>query len=104
MGYNQVFGYYIEVSKSQTDGLPDDYIRRQTLTNAERYIVPELKEYESRVLNAREQMAVEEDAVYRRVCSQVAESAARTSPAPPLPSRRWMYSAGWPRRRSTTGM
>ena len=77
VGYNQVFGYYIEVSKSQADGLPDDYIRRQTLTNAERYIVPELKEYESRVLNAREQMASEEEAVYRRVCSQVAESAAQ---------------------------
>ena len=76
VGYNQVFGYYIEVSKSQTDGLPDDYIRRQTLTNAERYIVPELKEYESRVLNAREQMAGEEEAVYRRVCSQISESAA----------------------------
>ena len=81
VGYNQVFGYYIEVSKSQADGLPDDYIRRQTLTNAERYIVPELKEYESRVLNAREQMASEEEAVYRRVCSQVAESAAHVSRA-----------------------
>ncbi len=75
VGYNQVFGYYIEVSKSQAEGLPDDYIRRQTLTNAERYIVPELKEYESRVLNARDQMASEEEAVYRRVCSQIAESA-----------------------------
>ena len=81
VGYNQVFGYYIEVSKSQADGLPDDYIRRQTLTNAERYIVPELKEYESRVLNAREQMAGEEEAVYRRVCSQIAESAAHVSRA-----------------------
>ncbi len=75
VGYNQVFGYYIEVSKSQTANLPDDYIRRQTLTNAERYIVPELKEYESRVLNAREQLFSEEEAVYRRVCAQVAESA-----------------------------
>ena len=74
VGYNQVFGYYIEVSKSQTGSLPDDYIRRQTLTNAERYIVPELKEYESRVLNAREQLAGEEEAVYRRICAQVAES------------------------------
>ena len=81
VGYNQVFGYYIEVSKSQADNLPDDYIRRQTLTNAERYIVPELKEYESRVLNAREQMAVEEEAAYRRVCAQVAESAAQITRA-----------------------
>ena len=76
VGYNQVFGYYIEVSKSQTGSLPDDYIRRQTLTNAERYIVPELKEYESLALNARDRLAAEEEEVYRRVCAQVAESAA----------------------------
>ena len=74
VGYNQVFGYYIEVSRSHTEGLPDDYIRRQTLTNAERYIVPELKEYESVALNARERLAEEESAVYRRVCAQVADS------------------------------
>ena len=74
VGYNQVFGYYIEVSRSQTENLPDDYIRRQTLTNAERYIVPELKEYESVALNARERLAEEEVAVYRRVCAQVADS------------------------------
>ena len=76
VGYNQVFGYYIEVSKSNIDRVPDDYIRRQTLTNAERYIVPELKEYESLVLNARERLEEEERAVYRRVCAQLAESAA----------------------------
>ena len=75
VGYNQVFGYYIEVSKSQTANLPEDYIRRQTLTNAERYIVPELKEYESLVLNARERLAEAEEAAYRRVCGQVAQSA-----------------------------
>ena len=84
VGYNQVFGYYIEVSKSQTAELPDDYIRRQTLTNAERYIVPELKEYESLVLNARERLATAESDIYRRICAQVAESAesvARTASA-----------------------
>ena len=75
VGYNQVFGYYIEVSKSQTINLPEDYIRRQTLTHAERYIVPELKEYESLVLTARERLAEAEEAAYRRVCAQVAESA-----------------------------
>ena len=76
VGYNQVFGYYIEVSKSQADNLPDDYIRRQTLTHAERYIVPELKEYESLVLNARERLTEAEEATYRQVCEQVAQSAA----------------------------
>ena len=76
VGYNQVFGYYIEVSKANTAALPPDYIRRQTLTNAERYIVPELKEYESIALTARERLAEAEAEVYRRVCAQVAESAA----------------------------
>ena len=75
VGYNQVFGYYIEVSKSNVDRVPEDYIRRQTLTNAERYIVPELKEYESLVLNARERLEEAEREVYRRVCAQLADSA-----------------------------
>ncbi len=52
--YNQVFGYYIEVSKSQLNAVPPEYIRKQTLVNAERFITPELKQYENRVLGARE--------------------------------------------------
>ena len=76
VGYNQVFGYYIEIPKSQATNLPSDYQRRQTLANAERYIIPDLKEYESLALNAREQLANEETEAYRRVCAQVAESAA----------------------------
>ena len=75
VGYNQVFGYYIEVSKANIDKVPEDYIRRQTLTNAERYIVPELKEYESLVLNARERLEEAEKSVYHRICAQLAESA-----------------------------
>ena len=75
VGYNQVFGYYIEVSRSQATDLPDDYIRRQTLTHAERFIVPELKEYESLVLTARERLAEAEEDAYKRICTQVAESA-----------------------------
>jgi DNA mismatch repair protein MutS len=75
VGYNQVFGYYIEVSKSNLSQVPEDYVRRQTLTNGERYIVPELKEYESLVLNARERIEALERDLYCRVCSQVAESA-----------------------------
>ena len=72
VGYNQVFGYYLEVSKSNLDQVPDDYVRRQTLANGERYIVPELKEYESLILNARERMAELEKNLFRQVCSQVA--------------------------------
>jgi DNA mismatch repair protein MutS len=52
VGFNSTFGYYIEVSHANSKSVPANYIRKQTLTNAERYITPELKEYESRILNA----------------------------------------------------
>ncbi len=71
VGYNQVFGYYIEVSKANLGQVPDDYTRRQTLANGERYIVPELKEYESLVLNARERIQEMERSLFRQVCSQI---------------------------------
>ena len=79
VGYNQVFGYYIEISKSNLAQVPEDYIRRQTLVNGERFIVPELKEYESLVLTARERTEEMERAIYRRVCGQIGESAAAVS-------------------------
>ena len=56
VGYNRVFGYYIEVSKSFLSQVPDDYIRRQTLSTGERYVTPELKETESRVIGARDRL------------------------------------------------
>jgi DNA mismatch repair protein MutS len=73
VGYNQVFGYYIEVSNAYLAKVPEDYIRRQTLANAERFIVPELKEYESLVLNSRERMEELERDLYRRLCHQIGE-------------------------------
>jgi DNA mismatch repair protein MutS len=57
VGYNKVFGYYLEISNSQRTGVPDHYIRKQTLVNAERYITPDLKEAEQRVLQAEERIA-----------------------------------------------
>ncbi len=54
IAHNRVFGYYIEISNAHRDKVPDDYIRKQTLTNAERYITPELKEYEAQVFTAQE--------------------------------------------------
>ena len=54
VGYNKVFGYYIEVTNVHRDKVPADFIRKQTLKNAERYITPELKEYEEKVLTADE--------------------------------------------------
>lgn len=62
--FNKVFGYYIEVSKSHIGKVPDDYIRKQTLVNAERYITPELKEYETKVLGAEEKIAVLEQRIF----------------------------------------
>ncbi len=56
VGYNRVFGYYIEVSKSALNQVPDEYIRRQTLANGERFVTPELKETESRVIGARDRL------------------------------------------------
>ncbi len=75
VGYNQVFGYYIEVSRSNLDSVPDDYQRRQTLANGERYVTPQLKEYESQVLDARERLEQLERSLYRQVCQQVGDHA-----------------------------
>lgn len=74
VGYNKVFGYYIEVTHRHTDKVPDDYIRKQTLTNAERYITPDLKEYEALVLNADERRLELEQQLFREICTQVAAS------------------------------
>ncbi len=79
VGYNQVFGYYIEVSKANVAQVPEEYIRRQTLVNSERYIVPELKEYESLVLNARERLDELEKSLYRQICGQISESGSAIS-------------------------
>ncbi len=56
VGFNKIFGYYIEVSKGQTASVPDYFVRKQTLVNAERYIVPELKSFENKILGAREKI------------------------------------------------
>ena len=56
VGFNKVFGYYIEVSKGQSSSVPDYFVRKQTLVNAERYIVPELKEFENKILGAKEKI------------------------------------------------
>ena len=72
VSYNKVFGYYIEVSNAQADKVPDDYIRKQTLVNAERYITPELKEYETRVLNAEEEILAAERELFADICRRVA--------------------------------
>ncbi len=73
VGYNKVYGYYIEVTKANTDLVPEDYIRKQTLVNSERYITPELKEYETLVLNAEEEIHEIEGRVFQNVCQAFTE-------------------------------
>ncbi|MCS7287102.1 MAG: DNA mismatch repair protein MutS [Anaerolineae bacterium] len=77
VGYNKVFGYYIEVTRSNLNAVPPDYIRKQTLVNAERFITPELKEYEALVLNAEERIAELEAQLFREVCREVALEGSR---------------------------
>ncbi len=74
VGFNKVFGYYIEVSHANTIRLPDDYIRKQTLTGGERYITPELKEKEAVVLSAQERTAARELEILHDLGAAVAES------------------------------
>jgi len=77
VGYNKVFGYYLEITRANADRVPEEYIRKQTLVNAERYITPELKEYESLILNAEERMQDLEAQIYRQVLEQVAAASGR---------------------------
>lgn len=77
IGYNKVFGYYIEVPKSYKGDVPENYIRKQTLTNAERYITGELKELESKVLGAQERITHLEYELFCDVRNTVAESLVR---------------------------
>lgn len=71
VSFNKVFGYYIEVTKAHTNKVPDDYVRKQTLVNAERYITPELKEYETLVLNAEEEILDIERRLFEEVCQEL---------------------------------
>jgi DNA mismatch repair protein MutS len=75
VGYNKVFGYYIEVTRANAGIVPEEYIRKQTLINAERFITPELKEYETLVLNAEERIREIEGRIFNEICSRLALSA-----------------------------
>jgi DNA mismatch repair protein MutS len=77
VSYNRVFGYYIEVTKTNLASVPQDYIRKQTLANAERYITPELKEYEEKVLGAEEKILDLESRLFNEIREQVAAQTVR---------------------------
>ena len=67
VSYNKVFGYYLEVTNVHKDKVPENYIRKQTLVNAERYITPELKEWEEKILGAEEKMNAIEYEIFQDV-------------------------------------
>jgi DNA mismatch repair protein MutS len=71
VGYNRVFGYYFEVSHLHSDKIPNTFIRKQTLANAERFISPELKEYETKVLGAEEKIIKIENEIYQNLLDQI---------------------------------
>jgi len=75
VGYNKVFGYYIEISRGAADKAPENYIRKQTLVNAERFITPEMKEYETLVLNAEERIREIELRLFKETCAVIGKSA-----------------------------
>jgi len=74
VGFNKVFGYFIEVTRTNANLVPQEYIRKQTLVNAERFITPELKEYEALVLNAEERIREIEARLFNQVCKELGES------------------------------
>ncbi len=86
IGYNKVFGYYIEVSRSFTDMVPDTYIRKQTLTGAERYITQELKDMEATILGAEDKVCSLEYELFQQVRARVAENSERIRKAAELMS------------------
>lgn len=73
VSYNSVFGYYLEVTNTHRDKVPAEWVRRQTLTNAERYITPELKEYENKILGAEERIQVIETQLYESLLQTLTE-------------------------------
>ena len=77
VGFNKMFGYYIEVSRVQSSKMPDSFQRRQTLVNNERYLSPELKDYEQKVLTAEERIAAIESELFQRLRTEVTQFAAK---------------------------
>lgn len=73
IGYNRVFGYYIEITRTNLANVPDDYIRKQTLANAERFITPALKEWEEKILTSEEKAKELESSIFSRIVKEVSK-------------------------------
>ena len=93
IGFNKVFGYYLEVSKAQAAKVPDYFIRKQTLSSAERYITPELKEFENKVLGAQEKRVALEYELFRRLRDEAARQSSRVLAAAAHLAALDMYAA-----------
>ena len=93
VAYNRVFGYYIEVSKSNLASVPEDFQRKQTLVNAERFSTPRLKELEERILGARETIGELEARLFRQICAQLSAIAGGLHAAARLAAEIDVYSA-----------
>jgi len=91
VGYNRVFGYYIEVTKSNIDMVPDTYIRKQTLTGCERYITQELKDMEAKVLGAQDKIVALEYELFVKLCSFISASVVRLQRTAALLARLDVY-------------
>jgi DNA mismatch repair protein MutS len=76
VGFNNVFGYYIEITNAHRDKVPPEYTRKQTLTGAERYVTPELKEFEEKILNAEERILALETRIFNDLRTEIAAAAA----------------------------
>lgn len=81
VGFNKVFGYYLEVTRSNLDRVPSDYVRKQTLSNGERYFTPELKEWEEKVFGAEDRIAQIEAELFTRLRGEVAAQVGRLQDA-----------------------
>ena len=81
VGFNKVFGYYLEVTKANLDKVPDDYVRKQTLSNAERYFTPELKEWEEKVTGAEEKILALETRLFQKLRERVGQDVRRLQDA-----------------------
>ncbi len=102
VGFNRVFGYYIEVSRSFTGEVPAGFVRKQTLANAERYITDDLKQLENKILGASERLLVLEGELFDGLLFEISASSSASSPPRPR-WQSWMCSPRWRRwRRSTT--
>ncbi len=84
ISYNKVFGYYLEVSNAHKDAVPEHYIRKQTLVNAERYITPELKEFEEKILTAEERIGKLEQELFQALKAQIVAETTRVQQAAQL--------------------